>query len=124
MRIFLLSRNMTWVHEFSKMAHMSGWSLEFASNIKDFKASFNDALVDILVAESMQGANLIETLRQLRSERKTCAVVWVDGESGPHAKPLDYAEFADRRIDPRTPWVEWSAILLALLAILRRYGWR
>lgn len=124
MRVFLLSSNITWVHKFSQMTRTSGWSLEFANTIEDFKEYFNDALVDILVAESIQGASLIDTLRQLRSEKTTCAVVWVNGESVSHAKPLDYAEFADRRVDPKTPWVEWRAILLALLAILRRYGWR
>lgn len=124
MRILLLSSNSAWAHGFSELARVSGWSLRLASSKDEFCALCNDGHVDVLVAESLPGVNLIDALRRLRALGSTCAVVWVDGTSAPHTELRDYAEFADRRVAHHTPWVEWGAILAAQFALLRRHGWR
>lgn len=124
MRIFLLSNNSDWSQGFSQLAQASGWSLATASRLGDFLRRFDDQTVDVLVAESLQDANVVDTLRQLRTQGSTCGVVWVAGESSRHTRMCNYAEFADRRVARHTPWIEWGAILNAQLGLLQRHGWR
>lgn len=124
MRIFLLSNNSDWSQGFSQLAQASGWLLNTAHTLDEFQRSFDDQNVDVLVAESLQGAQLADTLRQLRTQGSTCGVVWVADESACHSELCNYAEFADRRVARYTPWIEWEAILTAQHALLQRHGWR
>ncbi len=97
-----------------------------ACNTEEFERKFSDAEVDIVVAESLLGANLIEILRQLRAQGATCGVVWLhdDHALSGEGEPLNYSDFADRHASKRIDFRELRAILLALFAILKRHGWR
>lgn len=124
MRIFLLSTRATWAHRLTEQASALGWTLSQASSADEFRQRFVDAEVDILVAESLQQADLVDTLSALRASGATCGVVWVQDATGPRAEGTNYAHFADRRVDTDAPWCELEALLLSLLAMLRRYDWR
>lgn len=124
MRILLLSSDTRWTQCFVDWVKVTGWSVVTVRNIEEFRGIFVDSEFDVLLAESLLGADLIETMCHLREQSARCGVVWLHDEQVFKQECLDYSKFADRRALKSIALIELNAVLISLMCMLKRYGWR